>query len=129
MRRRPSARQYGWMVLAALGVSSSAFQAYLALTKPAIIGMLLVTAVGGAFLAADGPPPLGVTLVVMGGGELTAGGANPLNHFLDRDIDIRMKRTRGRPIPSRRVSSVGALAFGALLNLVGFLVQIGRASC
>ncbi|MBI2846915.1 MAG: protoheme IX farnesyltransferase [Chloroflexi bacterium] len=106
----------------------SSFLAYLALTKPAIVGLLLLTSLGGMFLAASGPPSLRIILAVLIGGALTAGGANALNHYLDRDIDRRMERTQARPIPSHRVSPAGALTFGAALNVVGFLVLMFGAN-
>lgn len=95
---------------------------YLALTKPAIISLLLVTALGGLFLAAQGVPPWHVTLAVLVGGSLAAGGANALNHFWDRDIDQVMRRTRKRPVAANRVSPRQALAFGISLNVVAFVL-------
>ena len=71
---------------------------YVALTKPKIIILLLITAVGGLFLASDGIPGAIVTLSVIIGGSLAAGGANALNHYIDRDIDLKMKRTSSRPV-------------------------------
>ena len=95
---------------------------YLALTKPPIVLLLLITALGGMFLAANGKPSLLIVLLVCAGGALGAGGANSLNHYLDRDIDELMSRTWQRPVPSQRVSPNKALAFGILLNLAAFLV-------
>ena len=65
--------------------------AYIALTKPKIIVLLLITAVGGLFLASSGFPDPSLTAAVLVGGSLAAGGANALNHFLDRDIDTKKK--------------------------------------
>ena len=93
---------------------------YVSLTKPPIISLLLVTAIGAMFLAAEGHPPLTLVLLVCIGGSLGAGGANALNHFLEQDIDSMMSRTRQRPIPGRRISPSKALAFGILLNLLAF---------
>ena len=95
---------------------------YLTLTKPPIILLLLVTALGGMFLAANGKPSLSIVLLVCAGGALGAGGANSLNHYLDRDIDELMTRTKQRPVPGGRISPNKALGFGILLNLVAFLV-------
>ena len=95
---------------------------YLALTKPPIVLLLLITALGGMFLAANGKPSLLTVLLVCAGGALGAGGANSLNHYLDRDIDELMSRTWQRPVPSQRVSPNKALGFGILLNLAAFLV-------
>ena len=93
---------------------------YVALTKPPIISLLVVTAIGAMFLAAQGPPPLTLILLVCAGGALGAGGANALNHFMDQDIDGIMSRTRQRPVPGRRISPANALAFGIILNLLAF---------
>ena len=96
------------------------FADYLALTKPPIILLLLVTAIGGMFLAANGSPAVATVLLVCAGGALGAGGANALNHYLDRDIDEVMSRTRKRPVPGRRIPPIRALAFGILLNAAAF---------
>ena len=93
---------------------------YVSLTKPPIISLLVVTAVGAMFLAAQGPPPLALVLLVCLGGSLGAGGANSLNHFLEQDIDSLMSRTSQRPVPGQRISPPKALAFGILLNLLAF---------
>ena len=95
---------------------------YLTLTKPPIISLLLVTAVGGMFLAAQGVPSLTTLLLVCAGGALGAGGANAINHFLDQDIDALMSRTSQRPVPGNRISPPRALAFGIGLNVAAFLV-------
>lgn len=95
---------------------------YLTLTKPPIVLLLLVTAIGGMFLAARGDPSLSIILLVCAGGALGAGGANALNHFLEKDIDGLMSRTMRRPVASERISPAKALAFGILLNMLSFLV-------
>ncbi len=97
---------------------------YVALTKPPIVLLLLITALGGMFLAADGRPSLSIVLLVCVGGALGAGGANALNHYLDKDIDQLMTRTWQRPVPGRRITPARALAFGVLLNLVSFAVLV-----
>lgn len=95
---------------------------YVALTKPRIISLLLITAVGSMFLAAGGwPDPLLTALVVLGG-YLAAGGANALNHSLEGDIDQRMQRTQRRPVASGRVSQRQAFVFGTALNLAAFAI-------
>lgn len=98
---------------------------YVALTKPRIIVLLLITALGAMFLASQGAPPASTTFFVLLGGSLGAGGANALNHFLDRDIDEQMGRTRGRPLPGRRISPRQALAFGIGLNALAFAILAG----
>jgi protoheme IX farnesyltransferase len=86
---------------------------FVALTKPRIISLLLVTTIAPMFVA--GRPSWDLVLVVFVGGYLMAGGANAVNMFLDRDIDDRMSRTRLRPLPSGRMQPREALAFGLLL--------------
>ena len=93
---------------------------YVAFTKPRIISLLLVTALGGMFLAAQAVPPVGLMVLVLVGGSLGAGGANALNHYLDRDIDQRMGRTRSRPLPGQRIPANNALVFGIVLNILAF---------
>ena len=86
----------------------------IALTKPRIISLLLVTTIAPMFLA--GTPSIGLVLLVAVGGYLMAGGANAVNMYLDRDIDDRMARTRLRPIPSGRMAPPAVLAFGVALS-------------
>jgi len=81
-----------------------------ALTKPRIISLLLVTTVAPMYVA--GIPALGAVALVTLGGYLMAGGANAVNMYLDRDIDDVMARTRTRPIPSGRMNPTAVLAFG-----------------
>jgi protoheme IX farnesyltransferase len=95
---------------------------YIALTKPKIIVLLLITALGGLFLASDGMPGAIVTLSVIIGGSLAAGGANALNHYIDRDIDLKMKRTSSRPVASGSIKPMYAMLFGILLNVVAFWI-------
>ena len=92
------------------------------LTKPAIMSLLLVTALGAMFLAARGVPPFGVLAATLVGGAAASGGASSLNHYFDRDIDERMRRTRGRPLPAHRISSRLAMAWGLVLNAIAFVV-------
>ena len=101
--------------------SRSIVRDYVALTKPRIVSLLLLTAVCGMFLAAEGPPSAALVALVMVGGALAAGGAHALNHYLERDVDSLMTRTRDRPVAGGRVSPGQALAFGLLLNAIAFL--------
>jgi len=91
-------------------------RAYLALTKPRIIELLLVTTVPAMVLAAGGPPPLGLTVAVLVGGALAAGAANALNCYLDRDIDQVMRRTARRPLPAHTLTPRSVLVFGLALG-------------
>jgi protoheme IX farnesyltransferase len=93
-------------------------RAYLALTKPRIIELLLVTTVPTMMLAAGGLPPLGTALATLLGGSLAAGSANALNCYLDRDIDAVMRRTVRRPLAQHTVSPQPALAFGVTLGVL-----------
>ena len=83
-----------------------------ALTKPRIISLLLVTTIAPMYVA--GSPAWTLVLAVFVGGYLMAGGANAVNMYMDRDIDDRMARTRLRPIPSGRMQPEAVLAFGIL---------------
>ncbi len=87
---------------------------YLALTKPKVQSLLLLTTIATMYVAGD-PSPLLVALTCVGG-YLSAGGAGAINHWFDRDIDARMKRTAQRPVPSGRVSPRAALSFGCALG-------------
>lgn len=97
--------------------------AYIALTKPRIIELLLVTTVPAMFLAARGVPRLDLVLWTLVGGSLAAGAANAINCYLDRDIDLLMTRTRRRPLPAHVVSPEDALVFGLVLGIVAFAVM------
>ena len=94
----------------------------IALTKPAIMSLLLLTALGGMFLAAHGVPPFGILAATLIGGAAASGGAASLNHYFDRDIDERMRRTRHRPLPAHRVSTSVAVWWGIALNVIAFVV-------
>ena len=85
---------------------------YVALTKPRIISLLLVTTIAPMYVA--GSPSWQLVLAVFIGGYLMAGGANSVNMYMDRDIDDRMSRTRTRPLPSGRMHAKTVLAFGVL---------------
>ena len=95
---------------------------YLTLMKPPIIVLLVITAVGGMFLAAEGIPSLQTLALVCAGGALGAGGANAINHFLDQDIDSIMSRTMRRPVASLRIQPLNSLVFGIALNVGAFFV-------
>jgi protoheme IX farnesyltransferase len=94
--------------------------AYIALTKPRIIELLLVTTFPAMVVAQDGIPGLWLVLATLIGGSLAAGGANTINCYIDRDIDAIMRRTHRRPIPAGLISPERALAFGITLSVVAF---------
>lgn len=98
--------------------AATVLHAYVALTKPRIIELLLVTTVPVMFLAAGGAPPLWPVVATLVGGTLAAGSANTLNCVIDRDIDEAMRRTRRRPLPTHSVAPAAALVFGLVLGAV-----------
>ena len=100
----------------------SILKSYLALTKPSIISLLVFTALGGMFLASEGLPDPMLVIFVLGGGALAAGGANALNHYLDRDIDVLMTRTAKRPVAGGYIPPAHAMWFGIALNVVAFAI-------
>lgn len=97
------------------------FGAYLALTKPRIIELLLITTVPSMVIAANGWPGTWLIVATLIGGTLSAAGANALNCYFDRDIDEVMQRTSRRPLPSHVVTPDSALVFGISLGILGFL--------
>lgn len=92
---------------------------YVALLKPRVIGLLLVTELGAMVVAARGWPGTGVTLGSLLGGALAAGGAGAINCWFDRDIDAVMPRTRRRAIAAGRITPAAGLAFGIAVALAG----------
>jgi protoheme IX farnesyltransferase len=101
---------------------SEAARAYLALTKPRIVGLLVVTTIPAMILAQGGMPSLWLVLATVTGGAIVAGGANAMNCYFDRDIDALMLRTRDRPLPSGQIEPERAALFGLVLGAVGFLM-------
>ena len=101
---------------------AATLSAYIAITKPRIIELLLVTTVPTMILAADGWPPLGVAIAVLVGGTLAAAGANTFNSVYDRDIDAVMVRTQHRPMVSGRISPRAGVAWGVALSVMSVLV-------
>lgn len=94
---------------------------FLALTKPGIISLLLVTTWVPMYLAGEAPPSLSLVFWTMLGGFLAAGGANTINQYFDRDIDLVMARTAIRPLPSGRMTPNQVLFFGLFLCGISFL--------
>jgi heme o synthase len=98
--------------------AASTVAAYVALTKPRIIELLLVTTVPTMVLAARGWPGWLLVLATLVGGTLAAGSANALNCWWDRDIDVVMHRTSRRPLARHTVSPRAALVFGIVLGVL-----------
>jgi protoheme IX farnesyltransferase len=96
--------------------------AYVGLTKPRVIELLLLTTVPVMFFAERGVPPLELVVWTVLGGTLSAGSANALNCVYDRDIDEQMRRTRRRALPRHIVTPRAAMVFGLVLMLVSTLV-------
>jgi heme o synthase len=105
-------------------VMSSTLAAYVQLTKPRVMSLLLATTAAAMVVAARGLPPAGLLLATLLGGALMSGGAGAINHYVDRDIDRLMGRTAWRPIPSGRISPPRALAFGVVLGLLATIVLL-----
>jgi heme o synthase len=99
---------------------------YVALTKPRIMTLLLLTGICGMFVGARGVPPLGSLVALIVGLALACGGASALNHVLDRDIDSLMgERTKARPVTAGRVPAAYALEFGLALSALSFVLLAG----
>ena len=92
----------------------------MALTKPRIIELLLVTTVPTMIVAAGGLPPLSLIGATVAGGALAAAGANAVNMYIDRDIDPLMERTKGRPLVTGEVTPAEALIFALVLEAAAF---------
>jgi heme o synthase len=100
------------------------FADYVEFTKPRIMVLLLITTFSGMLIAEAGVPSLGLIFWTMVGGGLSAGGASALNHYLDRDIDGLMSRTRTRPLPSGRVAPVQTAIFGITLSVLAIYILV-----
>ncbi|KQV62935.1 protoheme IX farnesyltransferase [Nocardioides sp. Root122] len=96
--------------------------AYVGLTKPRVIELLLLTTVPVMFFAERGIPPLGLVVATVVGGALSAGSASAYNCVYDRDIDEQMRRTRRRALPRHMVSASSALVFATVLAVVSTVV-------
>ncbi len=103
------------------GGARATVRRYVLVTKPRIIELLLVTTVPAMVVAAGGWPGTWLVIATVLGGTLSAGSANALNNYLDRDVDRLMARTSERPTAADDVSPRGALVFGIALGIVGFV--------
>jgi heme o synthase len=109
---------------AAPATTRDVIAAYIGLTKPRVIELLLLTTVPVMFYAAGGVPPLGLVMATVIGGALSAGSASALNCVYDRDIDEQMRRTRRRALPRHIVSTWAALVFGVVLGILATAVLL-----
>jgi heme o synthase len=103
-------------------VADGSWRDYVALTKPRIMTLLLLTGLCGMVIGAEGWPETWLVAVTMLGLALACGGASALNHVLDRDVDRRMRRTSGRPVAAERVPPARALEFGLALSALSFVL-------
>jgi protoheme IX farnesyltransferase len=103
---------------AGLAVARQRVGAYVALTKPRIIELLLVTTLPTMILAQHGFPPIGLVIATLLGGTAAAGSANVLNCYIDRDIDELMNRTKRRPLVTGEITPRAALIFGLALGVL-----------
>lgn len=99
------------------------FKDFLALTKPIVVALLLVTTFAGMVIGAKAWPSFELTLWVMLGGFMAAGGSSAINQYIDRYDDIKMQRTQKRPIPSGRLTPGEGLAFGVTMALTSFYIM------
>ncbi len=97
-------------------------RAYIELMKPRIVTLLVFTCVTSMIVAANRIPPIDILIFTIIGGALSAGGASAINHYLDREVDIKMTRTARRPIPSGRLTALNALRFGLALVAASTLI-------
>ena len=97
-------------------------RAYVALTKPRIIELLLTTTLPAMVVAQRGLPSLPLVLVTLAGGTLSAGGANAVNMWFDRDIDAVMKRTKNRPLVTGDITPAAGLAFAIGIEILSFMM-------
>jgi len=104
-----------------LTLTRSRVSAYVALTKPRIIELLLVTTLPTMVVAARGLPPVWLMAATLLGGTLAAAGANAVNMYVDRDIDAIMRRTRGRPLVTGELEPHQALVFAVALEALAFV--------
>jgi protoheme IX farnesyltransferase len=102
--------------------TSDVLRGYLALTKPRIIELLLVTTIPTMVVAANGIPGLWLIIATLAGGTLAAGGANAFNMVIDRDIDAIMERTKRRPLVTGVMSARDATVFAVGLEVLAFIV-------
>lgn len=95
---------------------------FLALSKPLIVGLLLITTYGGLVIGLKAWPSFSLTMWTLLGGALAAGGSSALNQYIDRELDKNMHRTAKRPLPDARLTDAEGLAFGLGLSLLSYYI-------
>src|SRR6478752_2036057 len=118
----PSRLAPGGIVHGSRRTPTTVIGGFVALTKPRIIELLLITTIPTMVLAAGGWPSLRLMAITLVGGTLAAGGANAYNMVVDRDIDRLMPRTQGRPLVTGLITPRQALVFATVLEVVAFAV-------
>jgi len=98
------------------------WQDYLALTKPRVIFLHLITATAAMFLAAGGVPQTSILAWTLLGGGLMVGASNALNCYFDRHLDLEMDRTRNRPLPAARIDPEQARTFSIIIAFAGLFI-------
>jgi protoheme IX farnesyltransferase len=101
---------------------------FLTLSKPWIVGLLLVTTFGGLVAGGGAWPSLGLTIWTLVGGALAAAGSSALNQYVDRDLDKNMQRTATRPLPAGRLTPAEGLSYGLALCLVSYYILAGMVN-
>jgi protoheme IX farnesyltransferase len=101
---------------------------FLTLSKPWIVGLLLVTTFGGLVAGGRELPPLGLTIWTLLGGALAAAGSSALNQYIDRELDKNMQRTAKRPLPAGRLTPAEGLTYGLALCLVSYYLLAGMVN-
>jgi protoheme IX farnesyltransferase len=109
-----------FLVLRGVRARTARINRYVALTKPRIVELLLVTTLPTMFVARRGVPSVGLMVATLAGGALAAGGANAVNMVLDRDIDRLMHRTRNRPLVTGELTPTAAMVFAVALEIAAF---------
>jgi protoheme IX farnesyltransferase len=95
---------------------------FIALTKPRVMSLLLVSAIAGAFIGAGSTPTAEILIAVLVGGALASGGAASLNMAYESELDRKMGRTKNRPVAEERISARTATIYGLALNVGAFLI-------
>jgi protoheme IX farnesyltransferase len=95
---------------------------FFALSKPLIVGLLLITTYGGLVIGAQDWPSFSLTFWTLIGGALAAGGSSALNQYIDRELDRRMQRTAKRPLADSRLADAEGLSFGLGLSLISYYI-------
>ena len=100
--------------------ASQRMKDFFALSKPLIVGLLLITTYGGLVIGMKAWPPFSLTVWTLIGGALAAGGSSALNQYIDRELDKNMQRTAKRPLADGRLTDAEGLSFGIGLSLVSY---------